>query len=182
MPTTKQKKRAHLLYEQDRFEDRRLAAAFVEMVGALPARPQPRHCWDNVASPGRANHKGRGAVLCGRIAMNAAIKTGARSVIEATAQRIARYFDAMKDAVLAPYYALTHGAITLDDARAKASKETTEALDAIMQSVIRHDDRSPRTLQEIDEAIQALCDLRATMAGRGAVPGPINGRVAAALS
>lgn len=169
-----------LLSEQDPFETRRLTAAFVEMVNALPCRPSPRHWWDNVASPGRLAFKGRDAMLAGRIAMDAAIATGDRTTMEATAQRVAVFFDTLKSSALRTYTAISSGELTLDGARIRASKETSEAMHAILTSTVHEDDASTLTVREIDEAIHALSDLRCRMLS--AQPQPINRRPALALS
>lgn len=160
---SKQKNRRWLLSEQQLFEDRRLTGAYLEMCSALPSRPEPRHLFDNVASPGRAAYKGRDAVAAAKIAMRAGITTGDRATIEATAQNIDRFFNALRDAALADYYAIVTGQITLDEARVRASKEGGEALHSILASTIAHDDASELTLKEVNEAITAFIDLRERM-------------------
>jgi hypothetical protein len=159
----KQKNPWRLLTQQLRFAQRRLASSFVEMVGALPRRPEPAHVWHNVASPGRVAVKGFDAVVAGWIAMNAAVATGSIAIIDETAHRVERFFDDMKAVALSPYYAHSRGEISMTDARVRASKETTEAIHAILTSGLAANDACPLTIREIDEAIGALSELRASM-------------------
>lgn len=140
-------------------DDRRLASSFIGMAAALRSRPTPRGKWDEVAA-GRAHFKGRDAVLCGQEVMRDAIATGDLAIIEQSAERVACHFDHMKLAALRAYHGIVSGRVTLRAARAKASKETTEALHCIVLSVDGEAD--PQQLaKEITEAIEALCDYRA---------------------
>lgn len=161
MSRSKQTPVRDLFAKQNPFEVRRLAAAFIEMVGALKSRPEPRSWWDNVASPDRADPKGLDAVLAGRIAINAAITTRDTTMIEETAARVGRYFETMRAVALAPYTALANKEISPRDAKIRASKETTEALHAIYTAPDAGVDA--RTIQEIDEAIEAMSNVRAAL-------------------
>lgn len=165
--------------QQDRFEERRLNGAYVAMVGALPCRPEPRHLWDNVASGGRVKHPAAMAVIAGKVAIRAAIARGDMKLVDETVQRSDAYFDECKQAARAEYMAIIGGEIPLAAAIARASKETTEALYAIQVSTLGQQTVPEFTDKEIDEAIAALSDLRAS---RVAKSSPINRRATMALS
>ncbi len=164
---SKHKGSGAVLPQHDPFEDRRLNSAYVEQVGALRSYPEPRHLWANVASGGRLPHKGKMAVACGKIAVRAAIATGNMATIEETAHRVERYFDACKAAAIADYTAIADGVIGLDDAMVRASKETTEALHAILAASV-NEATSDLTVREIDEAILALGACRSQMVAKEA--------------
>jgi flagellin-like hook-associated protein FlgL len=159
---SKQTSGLSLLPEQIRSDERRLTATFVGMAGALRSRPEPRAKWDNVAAH-RAHYKGRDAVLAGQEVMRDAIATGNIDTIDRTAERVGLHFDRMKTVALRAYYAITSGRITLAAARVKASKETSEALHSIVQSTVSGNDGCELTIKEIDEAIEALSNLRSGM-------------------
>lgn len=164
---SKQTELRDLLAKQSPFDVRRLAAAFVEMVGALKSRPQPRHWFDNVASPDRAAPKGIDSVIAARIAINAAIAEESPGALEETAARVKRYFRIQEEISLAPYHALANGNVSMSDARRRASKETHEALHAIWAN---GDAADEMTLRELDEAIEWLSNLRASYVSQSAQP------------
>lgn len=160
-------------------EDRDLRDRFVAIPGALPSRPEPRQSWDNVASPGRANHKAREAVQMSKNAARVAVATGVRKIMEYTQTKIRDYFTGCADYACVDLEAALTGSGSLIDARVRASKETTEALHEIAILDPRHVDDVGLTVREIDEAIESLAALRSTMVASRA---PLNRRPALALS
>jgi hypothetical protein len=154
-----------LLAEQLRFEDRRLAASFVEMAGALPCRPEPRHLFDNAASPGRTSYRGLVVVLAARAAMRDAIKSGERATIEETAKRIEHHFDDAKACALLEYFRVVSGAVSLDDAIETASRETADLSVSLTHLALRHDaEARDEAIREIDADMLRLFNLRACLA------------------
>lgn len=130
------------------------------MAKALPSRPEPREPWDNIAR-GRAAYKGRDAVQLGQDVMRVALASGDKTMIEESAQHIAHYFEELKHAALDDYLEFISGTMTLDEARVMASKEGTEAVHAIVASFTGADYQL--TAREVDEAIEALVELRARL-------------------
>lgn len=147
---TKQKRIGYLLSLQQQAAERRLTDAFVEMVGALPRRPEPRHWWDNVASPAHgAPFKGREAVIAGRLAVAAAIKTGDAAIIEETARRVAHFADEMKAQMLVEYLSRSGGCTV--DVQVNATREAGEAVQAIAVTGFR-----PRCRATLNEAVRQV--------------------------
>lgn len=95
--------------------------------------------------------------------MRAAIVTGHWPTIEQTARGVVHFFDEMKYVALRDYTAISDKEITLEDAIVSASKETGEALHAILASMLPSTIQSFDTVREIDEAIAELMTLRAKM-------------------
>src|SRR6185503_10536447 len=154
--STKQKNVAGLLAEQSPFDERALNDAFVQMAGALPCRPAPRHVFDNVAV-GRLPFKGRDALLAADAVLRDAVATGDVAIVEQSAARITAFFRQLEAAALTRYYAIVNGAVSFKDATLAASKETGEALHLMMCSALSGADAPhDEAIREIDEAIEAL--------------------------
>ncbi len=181
MKHSKQNNARGLLGEQE-MEAARLNATFVEIVGEMRPRPEPRHVWDNVASPGRTNHPAHGAVAAGQAAIDAAMATGDMALVEETTRRWDVYMDACKTAGKKRYLELVGGSLSLNAAIERASKEVAEANHAILLSVMNPacEQLAAYTDAEIIEGIEAMRDvLAARLALRG---GPINRRAALSVS
>lgn len=161
MQSGKQTKVSGLRSEQIRFDDRRLAASFVEMAGALPCRPTPRHVWDNAASPGRTSYRGLVLILAARAALRDAIKTGIRATIEETARRVDHHFEEAKACALFDYHRVSSGAVTLTEAVELASRETADMSAMLTRFALHHDDNArDEAVREIDAEVLRLMTLR----------------------
>jgi hypothetical protein len=154
---------------QESLEDRRLAAVFLGMSGALTARPEPRWIWDSTAS-GRKRYPGHDAVSAARSVVRRALELRDPSVLEESARRIVRYFDRLKDAALNDYRDVVSGGLSFPDAAIRAAKQSAEALREISRNL--GTTRSPYdeiTLDEVNDAIEALTLLRSKMRDRRVV-------------
>lgn len=147
-----------LLSAQQRFQQRRIVGAFLEMVGALPGgRPEPRSWWNNAArTDNPVPPKGYDAVLAGQITLQAAIASGDAHVIEETARRVEHYFDELKAAALAPYLERTGGSVEMPIMA--TSRETADVLAALPEIGLRRGCRATleRVLREGREAVTQL--------------------------
>lgn len=177
----KQPNALHLLTEQLRFDERRLAASFVEMSGALPRRPAPEHLFHNAASPGRVGYRGLVLVVAARAVMRDAIKTGDRAIIEESARRIDHHFEDAKDCALRQYREIATGEVSLADATELASRETADLSVALTHLALYQDEAArDQTVREIDAEILRLSTLRAQLTT--SMPQALNRRAALALS
>lgn len=169
--TRKQTNGGGLLSEQDRFDDRRLAASFVEMAGALPCRPEPRHLFDNAASPGRVAYRGRVLVMASHSVLNQAIALNDHSVLDETAQRVERHWDHAQGVAMAPYYQIVSGETTLAEAADRAVERMTHGTAALTRWAL---DASRQTdaqlIEHIESEVTALLNLREQLIAKASAP------------
>lgn len=147
----------------DRAQERELKFLCLRIVAALPARPEPRSPWDDLArGEERGHHFAHRTVALARSAMRAALATRDDGVIGETRAAIAEYFERAKAAALVdcpePVDLSATGVFQ------SVLKETGEGIAALSAAAF---ERSPsawtRARREVTEAVQAsLAFLRLT--------------------
>lgn len=139
-----------------RMQERRLRAAFLRLVKHLPARPEPRHIFDNVA---RASNplppKGSDLAQVYQNVMQSAIATKDHAVIERTQFMIVEFHDELLAYGLRGSPLLVSGAI--EDTACQAIEKTAHALTAIGVAGHSHSSGAmDEAARESGEAIVAL--------------------------
>lgn len=137
-----------------RVAERRLRTLFLAIPKDLPARPEPRHVFDNVA---RASNplppKGTELLAVYRSVMAAAIATGRAEVIESTQHHILAFHDEVLAQALADSPLL--GKVSFRDIACDALEETAEALTAIGRAGMTPGETDV-AVREAGEAIRSL--------------------------
>ncbi len=151
-----------------RFLMRRLATAFLAMPRHLPARPEPRHVFDNVA---RASNplppKGAELVSLYQSLMRAAIWTKNPEIIERKQAEIIAYHDEILTQGLADSPLL--GKVAFEDIACTAMHETAEAMSAIgAAGTLRSEGAIDQAVREAGEAVIVLEEFREIATARQA--------------
>jgi hypothetical protein len=144
-------------------EDARLASSFQKLPRNLPKAPH-RYLWRNRKRASNALHgPEHKAVDAARLCMRAAIKTGDRHIIEATALDIAGYADDFKQATLADYERWANGMPkpSFPVAGIEAVKALASAMPVVVDALVA---RSPSAAESAIEYARSACNTLDTFA------------------